>query len=565
MEMTSRHSWLLALARDAGDRYFDAQTRWCLIQRDTLWYAAALLFDAEDDRRALGRALIAEATSGDGTHTPATMLALLHGCADRLDDGAKDNIIRNIRLELPRAALVELHDGNVNHPLGAWATLVLGGELTGEGWAVELGRSRLARFRATIGDRRHAGHRQSAMSEYCSPTYTALDLCFLALIAEYAGNAEARLLARFLEERLWVDTAMSFHAPSAQFAGPHSRSYQDDSSGGWSGLHAVFHAALDHAMPLDPETALRFEHPSALLQNGLVAITPFHVPAQARRIALEKPFPYTVRRTTYGEAYHENHAAAGFSDEVYPGGWSELTTHMTEDYALGTASLPYVNAGHADAFMLRLRRSADPCCTGEVRSLFCRGVYNESAVGQRNRCHVTGGDIDASFLYEEGRTATHQHGGTAIVLYAPKRAGHAGVRSFRVDLMFSPALPFDRLRIGGTDVPRLPHESAENAPLFFQDGTVFCAIHPLRGPGFALRAMHPSPSTDTSCTRCTRILVSSAISPPRRSMPGPAVSRSNFRPSRSMRLLMPSSSARRRAASTKPRAPTVSAMSPSRR
>ena len=269
------------------------------------------------------------------------------------------------------------------------------------------------------------------------------------------------------------------HAPSAQFAGPHSRSYQDDSSGGWSGLHAVFVAAFDRALPLDPDTALRFEHPSALLQNGLVAITPFHVPDQARRIAFEKPFPYEVRRTTYGEAYHENNAAAGFGEEVYPGGWSQLTTYMTDEYALGTATLPYVNAGHSDAFMLRLRRSADPCCTGEIRSLFCRAVYNEAEVGQGNHCHVTGGDTDASFLYEEGRTAMHQHRNKAIVLYTPKRAGHAGVRSFRIDVLMSPALPFDALRIGDADVARFPYEAEAGEALYFRDGDVYVAIHPI--------------------------------------------------------------------------------------
>ena len=44
----------MALAREAGDRAFDAETGICLISRDTFWYAASLLFDDSPDRRDLG-------------------------------------------------------------------------------------------------------------------------------------------------------------------------------------------------------------------------------------------------------------------------------------------------------------------------------------------------------------------------------------------------------------------------------------------------------------------------------------------------------------------------------
>jgi hypothetical protein len=93
--------------------------------------------------------------------------------------------------------------------------------MNGQPWAVELGYCRLSHFQRTVGDRQFRFRRQAEMSEYNSLTYTALDLWFLALIAEFAEHKEARALALFLEHRLWVDVAMHFHAPSHQFAGPH--------------------------------------------------------------------------------------------------------------------------------------------------------------------------------------------------------------------------------------------------------------------------------------------------------------------------------------------------------
>ncbi|MFC2085910.1 hypothetical protein ACFLRO_01715 [Bacteroidota bacterium] len=461
------------VAREAGDTFFNPETRLCLISRDTAWYALSLLFDDQEERRQLGRDLLGNLHCEDATHTPATLLAMYYNIPDLLSPDLKSGFLRTIESRLIEATDVQWKDGNVNHPLAAYCTLICGGALTGRPWAEEIGMRRLAEFRRIIGDRRTKSRRQAEMSEYNSPTYTALDLWFLALIAEHAATDEARALALFLEQRLWVDVAMHFHAPSAQFAGPHSRSYQDDSWGGYSALHCTMLAAFDMDLPVFPELAYRFEHPSSLVENALVAIIPFHVPDDARHIALSKPFPYYFRKTTYGESYHENGTSADgrsvFDDELYHGGWSDLITSMTGEFALGTASLPYVNAGHADSVVVRIRRSEKIQSLPDFRSMYTRGVYNGARPGQRNRSHVSGAEIDASYLYEEGRCATYQHGNRAIVNYAPKRAGHSGVSGFRTDLLITHASPFDRLLVNGRPPTRFPMDLPENSRILFQD------------------------------------------------------------------------------------------------
>jgi len=478
---TPERQWLFRLAREAGDRYFDPRTNLCLIGRDTLWYAAALLFDDREERRLFGRKLIGVSRGGDGTHTPATMLALLWGAGDLLDELESEHLCRAVEADLLHAADVQWRDGNVNHPLGAYATLILGGELCRAAWATELGYQRLRELQRVTGDRRSRSHRQAELSEYNSLTYTALDIVFLALIGEYARDERARSLGLWFEQRLWLDVALHFHAPSMQFAGPHSRSYQEDSTGGFSALHGVVAAGMGHGLYCEPSLSDRFEHPSTLLQSGLTGITPFHVTEEARKLFREKPFPLFMQTTTYSEQYHENAAGRGFAfdDETYAGGWRDLTTYMNEEWALGTASQPYVNAGHSDAVVVRIRRSSSVASSRDFRSLYTRGVFNDAVVGQRNHCHVTGGEIDASYLYEESRCAVYQHEDRAIVFAAPKRAGHRGIRRFRLDLIAGWTVPFDQLVVGETVIEQLPAYADAGSRVCFQDAGTFGLIIPL--------------------------------------------------------------------------------------
>ena len=493
--ISDQRFWLLQLAREAGDSHFDPKTGLCLIVRDTCWYATSLLFDVSTEGRNCGNKLLRSLTSSDGTHTPASMIALLHGIPDRLDESTRNALQSAIRAELVNAAGTEWKDGNVNHPLGAYCTLILGGELHSESWAIELGLRRLQRFQQRIGDHRSRKLRQAEMSEYNSLTYTALDLTFLALIAEYTQNREARSLARFLEEALWVNVSMHYHAPSGQFAGPHSRSYFEDSFGGYSVLHCALLAASGRKMFLDPSLSVRFDHPSDLLQNALTAITPYHFPERAAAIAWEKPFPFSFRMTTYGESYHENSRrdapsdAAGepksverpfaFDEEVYPGGWTDLTTFMTREYALGSAAKPYVNAGHTDSVMLRIRRSDEIKSIADFRSVFTRGVYNGALPGVPNFCHTTSSQVDASYLSEEGRCATYQHENRLIVSYSPKRAGHKGIESFRTDCIFSYAAPFDIIAVDGRPVNMFPVHLRAGSRICIRDGRIFILLVPL--------------------------------------------------------------------------------------
>ncbi|MFM1851013.1 MAG: hypothetical protein RIS54_697 [Verrucomicrobiota bacterium] len=143
--MNSSGQRLMTWAREHGRRWYDPAKRQCVGPRDTLWYAIALLHSADASDRELGDALLREAVSADGTHTPATMLAVLLCDRARITDATATNLETQIRRSLPEALLCEWHDGNVNHPLAAWAALILAGERWGDATAVAGGAAVSAR------------------------------------------------------------------------------------------------------------------------------------------------------------------------------------------------------------------------------------------------------------------------------------------------------------------------------------------------------------------------------------------------------------------------------------
>lgn len=479
-------TWLLQSARAEAERHFNAQQLLCLIPRESAWYAICLLESEEQADRELANRILTNLRVDDGTHSPCTLDLILRRYGDRLSAAARDSLMRNLRENLPISATVRYSDGNVNHPIAAYVHLVLGGERFGLVAYVELGRALLRQFHQTIANRQHRFYRQAEMAEYNSPTYTALTLWFLALAAEYSVDPEIRRRSLALEEQLWIDVALHWHAPTQQFAGPFSRAYAEDSLGGFSGLHCTFAQAFNCGIYLEPDLPRRLNHPSALIQNAMIAAVPFHVPLAARRLAFDKPMPLLLRCTTYGESYHENAREmqssgliAGFDAEVYPGGWSELTTFLHPDYTLASASRPYVNAAQSDALVLRVRRKSPVCSMADFHSMTTRMVFDQAEAGEANLCHTAGFSVGSDYLYEEGRTLVYQHENRAIEVITPKRAGQGPIQRLRLDLLWNDAADFAGLYIDGCPAAAAAERFDPPKSLLWIDGSVAIAVMPM--------------------------------------------------------------------------------------
>jgi hypothetical protein len=83
----------------------------------------------------------------------------------------------------------------------------------------DYGRERLRRFHAYTVE-------NGSFEEYNSPTYTIVALHELSRLAAHVRDAESRPLIDDLVRRAWTEIATHFHAPTRQWAGPHSRAYR---------------------------------------------------------------------------------------------------------------------------------------------------------------------------------------------------------------------------------------------------------------------------------------------------------------------------------------------------
>ncbi len=102
--------------------------------------------------------------------------------------------------------------------MGTYVTLVAG-ELYGWEDLLAYARARWWRFyEFTLSN--------DGFTEYNSPTYTVVALKELRRMVQHVRDAEVRRQAEEIYRRAWADVAESFHPPTRQWAGPHSRCYR---------------------------------------------------------------------------------------------------------------------------------------------------------------------------------------------------------------------------------------------------------------------------------------------------------------------------------------------------
>lgn len=101
--------------------------------------------------------------------------------------------------------------------MGTYVTLVAG-ERFAERELFDYGRARLRRFYDYTEER-------GSFSEYNSPTYTLVAIEEISRMRQHVRDPQSRGLLEGLNEFAWGHLARRFHAPTQQWAGPHSRSY----------------------------------------------------------------------------------------------------------------------------------------------------------------------------------------------------------------------------------------------------------------------------------------------------------------------------------------------------
>ena len=409
--------------------------------------------------------------------------SILARFGDKLDENLRTALQDKLAQALPTESMQTFRGYNDNYPAMAALSAIIGGELTGQPEVVAGGLRNLESLKALL-------TRRGFLTEYASPTYSAITLTCLAEIVELTQNQRARALALAGEQRVWWEICSRFHAPTSSLAGPHSRAYMIDMLANAHNIHVSLYQALGDAVFINPVTAMFPPIRGQALHGGVGLPTAhaawqttptYHLPDAAARYALDKPLPCTVEADCEQAAFSRNVWSSDRHPQTplaeFQAGESHLVTYFTEDYALGTSSRPSMDGyQHTAAHLVPRRREATSLC--DISTLFTRYLIGESTIDRHQH------------LGEQGRTISVQHEGTAMMLAWPKPgwgANQVGVDATRepvASLRLSVLLPCfwsrpNAVFLGDEPCAGCHGRSVSPVSVYIHDGPVYVALHPL--------------------------------------------------------------------------------------
>ncbi len=323
----------------------------------------------------------------------------------------------------------QIHGYNDNMPAEATLGLILGGEMLGDKDGIEHGLWNLRQLRAML-------YRRGIHSEWNSTTYSALTLHCMAEIAEYAQNTEARELACKIEERLWIDLAARFHPEIGMLAGPYSRAYNDGHRGSLTNVGTMMWFVFGDIVRPSPlelfssPDELCLGHlgdlPFMVAQMCIFAADSYHPPLAATRMIASKTYPFRAVAT----------AEQGDAGPDYPAAPIRIETVLERDYAVGSASIQFLNGDQATPYFLLYKRRSEIRTFRDVGTIYHRFAINDEAPGK------------ISFAKDESGRPYSNSGEE----YQPSRCGMATVQAGPTVL----AVSHPQISLGGLEDQRAP-------------------------------------------------------------------------------------------------------------
>lgn len=391
------------------------------------------------------------------------LIPLLREYADALSGDTATAMREAIALGLNEIDRLDVHVSYTNIYLSDVCNSVLGGELLvlhdaggsagdddapGGDYYIERGRQRLDDWFAFTAN-------SGAPHEYNSPTYMGVDLARLAALAEHTADSSIGLRARVAEELVWLHVAAHYHPLLAQLAGPHSRAYFDGATGAGGLLKLALWRLLgdDALRPSTPYAARTREE-----GHTGVAREPLHCPPYVLEWLRAKRYPFDTAET------------------VDPERGNDITTHMTADYALGTAARAY-GVGEppepwpgANSLLLYFRRDEAP----GYGTLTTRYIINDKGLGSV----VYESSRVAEDLWEEGQFVGAQNGGLAIVAYGlyPRLRP---ARSYKLSVRMLGAGDTTEVWVGDRRIDAYPATVQPGESVVIAEGGAYIAMLPL--------------------------------------------------------------------------------------
>ncbi|MCL6540419.1 MAG: hypothetical protein K6T87_07515 [Roseiflexus sp.] len=371
------------------------------------------------------------------------VLPFLIDYGDRISPAIRAELLEAVRLGAEEIARLNVAVWYTNITLLDILNTVLAGQVLGDERLHWRGRQRLDEWIAYT-------NRSGAVPEYNSPTYAAVDLAALAEVSHRAIDPTVRIKAQVMEERLWIHTALHYHHPTAQLAGPHSRAYHNDVTGGICMIKRALFRILGDERLLRRSTYAPHRQDEGSVVAGRC---PYHLPRYLVRLLQEKPERFSVAETAVVDM------------------GIDLMTFMTPTYALGTASV-----GHhpQNDRLILYYRVPEPRLVGV---LFSRYIVNEKTFG--SYYHPTDRSM-ANNLNEEGMFWGLQHENKSIALYGLEPQ-HDPVHSLKTEIYVLDAASLGEIWINDTPITlsSIPQRLNPHDAVFISDGDLYIALRPL--------------------------------------------------------------------------------------
>jgi len=344
------------------------------------------------------------------------LIPLMLRYAGRLPAATQARVLEAIRLGLDEIRRLDVSVAYTNICLLDVLNTSLGGELLGDRVIAERGYRKLAAWMAFTDS-------QGIAFEWNSPTYGAVDLRALKLLADLTRDEATRIQARTAAARMGLSTALHIHAATGRWAGPHGRAY---------------HPSVVCETP-----------PEVSLVRGWIADGTL-------------PGWLTDALDTQPETFE-------ISETAHAGREMGITTYHSRSFVLGTASKEYT--GQSDVLMAHfVRPGAD-----RPGVLYTRYLTNDKWLG--DFYHATDRTKSRN-LIEEGQFYGVQSGPRAIGLYTPPRSPGV-ISSAKACFIITDRSSVDEISIGGRPCAALPAEAAAGEVIAIGSGGAWIAIWPL--------------------------------------------------------------------------------------
>ena len=390
--------------------------------------------------------------------------------AEKLDDQHRRIVEDGLARALVEIDRVDVPWHYTNMTLIQTGNLIIGGELLGEEYAyyTKKGYRRFAEWVDRV-------NTNGAVPEHNAPGYIATDIQMLARIATHYADPQVAKMARLIEERCWIHAAVRWHASTHRLAGPYSRAYYPMVCGDMNWIGNMFHWASDDeefassGSYYKPGRGTAHHRAHAALFGHSTPFYEYNCPDYVLRLAEAKPLPYEVRELT---------DLAGGND---------ISTYLTEEYALGVSARTYAETPwneasmwttHSKSLMVHYRRDGNP----DFGLLYCVYVLNDQRISEYYDDlvddTVPGSDLVDRQLDEQGLFRGVQYRNKAIALYYPPQLKD-DIFSLKTEIVVFDRSRIDEIRINGQTVPSLPAQANASDVISIADNGTFIAVLPL--------------------------------------------------------------------------------------